>query len=129
MRRKLRVAAVDESSRVAPSPDVVKSLSRWAVDNCRPRFAAGALKADGRAQRGRSEAERLEGDNANRIMKSDGLETVYAFSVHVAGEQAYESRRNCAQKCTEFCTAWGAIHFSSEQRQRGVSDHGPWPQA
>jgi len=22
-----------------------------------------------------------------------------------------------------------AIDFSSEQRQRGVSDHGPWPQA
>jgi len=72
MQRKLRVAAVDESSRVAPSPGVVKRLSRWAVDNCDPRFAAGAVKADSRAERGRSEAQRLEGDNAKRTMESDG---------------------------------------------------------
>ena len=51
-----RVAAADERSRVAPSPGVVKRFS-VAVDNCHPRFAAGAVKADSRAQRGRSEAE------------------------------------------------------------------------
>ena len=66
-----RVAAADERSRVAPSPGVVKRFS-VAVDNCHPRFAAGAVKADSRAQRGRSEAERLEGDNADRTMESDG---------------------------------------------------------
>jgi hypothetical protein len=32
----------------------------------------GAVKADSRAQRGRSEAERLEGDNANRTIERDG---------------------------------------------------------
>jgi hypothetical protein len=97
MQRKLRVAAVDESSRVAPSAGVVKSVSEWAVDNCDPRFAAGALKADSRAQRGRGEAERLEGDNASRTMECDGLETVRAFSADVAVEQASESPRNCSQ--------------------------------
>lgn len=71
MRRKLRVAAVDQSSRVAPPHPVVKNLS-LAVDNCDPRFAAGAVKADSRAQRARSEAERLDGDNASLTMESDG---------------------------------------------------------
>ena len=62
-------------------------------------------------------------------MESDGHQTAQAFNVNVASEQRCESRRNWAQESTEFCTAWGAIDFSSEQRQRGVSDHGPWPRA
>jgi hypothetical protein len=129
MQRKLRVAAVDESSRVAPSPGVVKRLSRWAVDNCDPRFAVGAVKADSRAQRGRSEAQRLEGDNANRTMESDAHQIAQALNVNVAAKQRCESRRNWAQESTEFCTPSGAINCGLEQRQRGVSDHGPWPRA
>ena len=45
--------------------------------------------------------------------------------VNVVNEQHCESRRNWTQESTEFCTPWRAIDFSLEQRQRGVSDHGP----
>ena len=79
--------------RESPSPRVVKSLSA-AVDNCDPRFAAGAVKADSRAQRRRSEAERLERGNANRTIERDGPETAQAFNLNVAREQRCESRRN-----------------------------------
>ena len=114
MRRKLRLAAVDESSRVAPPPRVVKSLSA-AVDNYDPRFAAGAVKADSRAQRGRSEAERLDGDNAKRTVDGDG-------PPNRAGFQDACCRRTTLRITTKsgagvYCVlyALGAIDFSSEQ--------------
>ena len=126
MRRKLRVAAVDESSRVALPPRVVKSLSA-AVDNCDPRFAAGAVKADSHAQRGRSEAERLDGDNAKRTVEGDGPPNRAGFQRECCREQHCESRRNRAQESTAFCYALGRNRLQFGAEQRGVSDHAQWP--
>ena len=54
-------ATVEENSTIAPSDSMrVKSHVRRAVDNGAHRFADRAVKAASRAQRGRSEAERLE---------------------------------------------------------------------
>jgi hypothetical protein len=43
-----------------------------AVDNCAVRFGVRAVKAVSRAQRGRSNAERLDRANANRTIRPDG---------------------------------------------------------
>ena len=43
-----------------------------AVDNCVCKVRGRAVKAVSRAQRGRSEAERLDGADANRTMGRDG---------------------------------------------------------
>ena len=51
---------------------LTRGRSPKAVDNCAGRFAVRAVKAVSRAQRGRSNAERLERANANRTIESDG---------------------------------------------------------
>ena len=50
----------------------MRALFAGAVDNCRMRLAAGAVKAASRAQRGRSNAKRLERADANLTIEIDG---------------------------------------------------------
>lgn len=51
------------------------ALFAWAVDNCRMRLADDAVKAASRAYRGRSNAKRLDGADANLIIECDGPRT------------------------------------------------------
>jgi hypothetical protein len=53
----------------------IRTLFLWAVDNCRMRLADGAVKAVSRAQRGRSNAERLDRADANFTIGLDGPRT------------------------------------------------------
>ena len=55
--------------------DWISSAFTWAVDNCRTRLADGAVKAPSRAQRGRSNAQRLDRADANLTIGLDGPQT------------------------------------------------------
>lgn len=91
-RRGLRGAAVEENSTIAPSEKSVKQFvkltcgrSREAVGNCALRFADREVKAASRAQRGRSNAERLERVTRDRTIEPDGRWKQDADSPRSAG--------------------------------------------
>lgn len=74
-----RRATVNENSKIALSMHVVKWVSR-AVDSCAFEVCVRGVKAASRAQRGRSNAERLDRADANRTIGVDGPATARVFS-------------------------------------------------
>ena len=83
MRRRLRCATGEDDLTIALPMRVVKRFVNrcadlmpspfiWAVDKCRARLADGAVKAASRAQRGRSNAKRLDLADANLTIGLDG---------------------------------------------------------
>jgi hypothetical protein len=80
MRRGMRGATVEENPTITPAQGVVKQFVRGSREGALVgpsligalRFADREVKAVSRAQRGRSNAERLERANANRTIESDG---------------------------------------------------------
>ena len=86
MRRGLRCATSEDDLTIARPMPVVKrfanrrahlmpSPSTRAVDNCHARLADCAVKAASRAQRGRSNAKRLDRADANLTIELDGPQT------------------------------------------------------
>jgi hypothetical protein len=79
-----RRATVNENSKIALSMLVVKWVSRaWvsrAVDSCAFEVCVRGVKAASRAQRGRSNAERLDRADANLTIGVDGPATARVSS-------------------------------------------------
>jgi hypothetical protein len=113
-----RRATVDENSTIALSVHVVKWYSR-AVDNCAFEVCVRAVKAGSRAQRGRSNAQRLDGADANLTIGVDGLRHGFADSVTVL--PCVRWHIDVDNNAVDIHVAEIA-NVSHGQRQRGVSD-------
>jgi hypothetical protein len=118
MRRGLREAAVEENSTIAPWMLVVKRFS-WAVDNSLSEVCERAVKAASRAQRGRSNAERLDGADANFIIDVDGppTDTQIQRPFYVCVRREIHGGNGSAK--FDVAEVSDVLYL---QRQRGVSD-------
>ena len=93
----------------------MRALFAWAVDNCRMRLADDAVKAASRAQRGRSNAKRLDRSDANRTIECDGPRTDSQICRHLpraSGPRHGRARRGAGAR----------VSFTSRPHDRTV-----WP--